>query len=329
MNPDKLQLIIRDALSEEPVKWNYQPSTSLENEKYCCSCGDLLELGSSGVVRLREIGNLPIHKECQRAKEGMSITASLLSHSFGFSFLVRSALNGEKKYFFEQFVKSEGRTAGQKLLGHGVKWWKRSEGFTDIDQFTRWARYSYIYEREAPKFTFRGSAVPIWDESMKWIDYKRLVFKPAYKKLDRTREDKIPPCERVINRTAGCCGICSGPINLSIEKKDGYSCSVDHIVPHSKGGSDELSNFQATHSYCNGKKSSMSGGHAPLGWMLGRYLLICLAEDGATKKWENLYKDAIKRVKSLQLPPPLFAAPLLCKTHYSHGTKFLLSDTCD
>ena len=158
ISPATLQEIIRDALAASPADWNYQSSPSLEPGSRCCVCGDLLELGKPGEVWFESTASLPIHEECHHAKEGMSSAACRLSLGFGYSFLLRFAMEGKggwKKQFFQRYIHSQGVTAGKKLIGHGVEWWKRSDGFTDFVQFTRWTRYAYIFERVAPKFEFR------------------------------------------------------------------------------------------------------------------------------------------------------------------------------
>ncbi len=41
--------------------------------------------------------------------------------------------------------------------------------------------------------------------------------------------------------------------------------SVDHIIPHAKGGTDDPSNLQAAHMTCNKSKNAhMQGGVVPL-----------------------------------------------------------------
>ena len=50
-----------------------------------------------------------------------------------------------------------------------------------------------------------------------------------------------------IRRTKPPCGICEGEIDYSLPYLDPMSYVVDHIVPYSKGGPDELANKQAAH----------------------------------------------------------------------------------
>ena len=50
---------------------------------------------------------------------------------------------------------------------------------------------------------------------------------------------------RVIARDKGICGICHKP----------GANSADHIIPHSKGGNDDMNNLQAAHMKCNERKN--------------------------------------------------------------------------
>lgn len=50
---------------------------------------------------------------------------------------------------------------------------------------------------------------------------------------------------RVIARDNGLCHLCG----------HAGANSADHIIPHSKGGSDEMANLKAAHKACNEKKN--------------------------------------------------------------------------
>lgn len=52
----------------------------------------------------------------------------------------------------------------------------------------------------------------------------------------------------VRERDAGVCQICGRPI-------EGHG-TIDHIVPKSKGGTNELSNLQLAHERCNQRKGN-------------------------------------------------------------------------
>lgn len=55
---------------------------------------------------------------------------------------------------------------------------------------------------------------------------------------------------QLINSKGAFCGICGKPINNM------KHCTVDHIVPLSRGGQTTLENCQLAHVWCNKKKGS-------------------------------------------------------------------------
>lgn len=57
----------------------------------------------------------------------------------------------------------------------------------------------------------------------------------------------------LIDAQGGACGICGGPLP---HPPTGDTVHVDHIVPVSRGGTDDLSNLQATHATCSLRKGA-------------------------------------------------------------------------
>lgn len=52
------------------------------------------------------------------------------------------------------------------------------------------------------------------------------------------------------------CGLCRDPIDLGLKFPDPLSLTIDHVVPQSRGGSDELANLQLAHFVCNVRKGA-------------------------------------------------------------------------
>ncbi len=50
------------------------------------------------------------------------------------------------------------------------------------------------------------------------------------------------------------CGICGGSVDKQKRHPDPLAASIDHIVPVSRGGGDDLTNLQLSHFRCNWKK---------------------------------------------------------------------------
>lgn len=59
----------------------------------------------------------------------------------------------------------------------------------------------------------------------------------------------------VIRRARPDCALCGQPIDYRLPHDDPMSFVVDHIIPYSRGGADELDNKQAAHRECNRAKS--------------------------------------------------------------------------
>lgn len=51
------------------------------------------------------------------------------------------------------------------------------------------------------------------------------------------------------------CGLCSEPVDLTLQAPNLMRPSIDHIVPFAHGGSNDLGNLQLSHLHCNFKKS--------------------------------------------------------------------------
>jgi 5-methylcytosine-specific restriction endonuclease McrA len=51
------------------------------------------------------------------------------------------------------------------------------------------------------------------------------------------------------------CAICNEPIDLTLKRTSSRGLTVDHWIPLSKGGSDDISNLRPAHWNCNRKKS--------------------------------------------------------------------------
>lgn len=61
-------------------------------------------------------------------------------------------------------------------------------------------------------------------------------------------------------RDGGACGICGDAVDLALRRSESVFCaSIDHIVARANGGTDEPSNLQLAHFWCNAVKSDREG----------------------------------------------------------------------
>ena len=72
---------------------------------------------------------------------------------------------------------------------------------------------------------------------------------------DPARSSVFKKNKKVILATQSVCAICGLPVDKSLKYPHPMSPSVDHIIPCSRGGSDDLDNLQLAHRKCNRDKS--------------------------------------------------------------------------
>jgi 5-methylcytosine-specific restriction endonuclease McrA len=61
--------------------------------------------------------------------------------------------------------------------------------------------------------------------------------------------------EQVVRAYGENCHICQNAIDLQLARTHRYGLTVDHVIPVSKGGTDDMSNLRPAHWICNIIKS--------------------------------------------------------------------------
>lgn len=61
--------------------------------------------------------------------------------------------------------------------------------------------------------------------------------------------------EQVVKQYGSDCHICHEPIDLALPRTHRFGLTVDHLMPVSKGGTDDITNLRPAHWICNIKKS--------------------------------------------------------------------------
>jgi 5-methylcytosine-specific restriction endonuclease McrA len=75
------------------------------------------------------------------------------------------------------------------------------------------------------------------------------------------RKKGAPLLERnyIAERDKFRCGICGGKVDMKLQHPDPLFGSIDHIVPLSRGGTNDLANLQLAHLRCNLSKNDRGG----------------------------------------------------------------------
>ena len=87
---------------------------------------------------------------------------------------------------------------------------------------------------------------------------KSAIKRRARRAAREAAEDTITPGE-LWTRDGGRCQLCHKKIKWNKKWPHPLSMSVDHIVPLSRGGTDEASNLQSAHLSCNCSKNNAGG----------------------------------------------------------------------
>jgi 5-methylcytosine-specific restriction endonuclease McrA len=75
------------------------------------------------------------------------------------------------------------------------------------------------------------------------------------KRQSKTTKPSRLAADQVLREYGSKCHICKEEIDLSLPRTSRMGLTVDHLMPLSKGGSDELDNLRPAHWICNNRKS--------------------------------------------------------------------------
>ncbi|HUR24000.1 MAG TPA: HNH endonuclease signature motif containing protein [Acidimicrobiales bacterium] len=75
----------------------------------------------------------------------------------------------------------------------------------------------------------------------------------------RPRKQPLVSLEFIAKRDGYPCGICGGKVDMTRRHPDPLAASIDHIIPLSRGGSNDVVNLQLSHFRCNWSKKNNGG----------------------------------------------------------------------
>lgn len=88
----------------------------------------------------------------------------------------------------------------------------------------------------------------------------KIAEQARYRKKTVKRQSNAKPSgvyvEQLIERDGYLCYLCQEPIDMKVPRTSKRGATVDHVIPLSRGGSDEMDNLKLAHWICNNKKSN-------------------------------------------------------------------------
>jgi 5-methylcytosine-specific restriction endonuclease McrA len=88
------------------------------------------------------------------------------------------------------------------------------------------------------------------------VEAKRARYrKKTVRRQTKTTQPSGVSLMQIVERDGWTCWLCKEPVDSGLPRTSRMGATVDHVVPLSKGGSDELDNLRLAHWICNNKKS--------------------------------------------------------------------------
>lgn len=142
------------------------------------------------------------------------------------------------------------------------------------------ANKKYMSERRKAYYLKNKSRINEWNKTYRIANKEQIkisdkTYRQANKEAIATRWRKRRALKLgighepykdgyIFERDGWVCGICDRKINRRLKHPNPLSPSIDHIVPLSKGGNDNLTNVQAAHLRCNVGKHNKNIGQLRL-----------------------------------------------------------------
>lgn len=88
----------------------------------------------------------------------------------------------------------------------------------------------------------------------------QIAQQARYRKKTVSRRSQTKPSgvyvEQLLERDGFLCYLCKEPIDMAVARTSKRGATVDHVIPLSRGGTDEIDNLRLAHWECNRKKSN-------------------------------------------------------------------------
>jgi 5-methylcytosine-specific restriction endonuclease McrA len=129
------------------------------------------------------------------------------------------------------------KIARQRLIG------------TTITTICRWCKEPRSYDY--------GTSTPMAYHPVCTIEARRARYRiKTVKRQNLVVKPSRLAADEVVRTYGSDCAVCQEPIDLDLKRTSRMGLTVDHWIPLSKGGSDDISNLRPAHWICNRRKSN-------------------------------------------------------------------------
>lgn len=103
-------------------------------------------------------------------------------------------------------------------------------------------------------------SIPLGGKKRYHPDCAKKSQQANYRKKTVKRQGIVKPAyiwhELVLETYGFICYLCDSPIDMKLPRTSKRGATIDHVVPISRGGADELENLRLVHWECNNRKSN-------------------------------------------------------------------------
>ena len=208
---------------------------------HCQCCGKSLQgLSKTGRAR-RNCSDQCRNKAANRAKLSPVPKIDLTCELCKAQFVGRSGLR-----FCSKACRHTNRIQLQKAKRHSTYQKKYPDGL--VTATCKWCNQPRTYEF--------GKSTPTAYHPKCTVEAQRARYRiKTVKRQGLINKPSRLAADQVVKEHGNNCAICQKPIDLTLKRTSKMGLTVDHWIPLSKGGSDDMSNLRPAHWICNRRKS--------------------------------------------------------------------------
>jgi predicted nucleic acid-binding Zn-ribbon protein len=195
-------------------------------------------------------------KQCTRCLESFPATLEFFAKN-------RKTLNSQCRKCIAEKTKIWSKQNPEKKAANAKKWAKANPEKC-LQSQKKWLKANPEKKAESTKNWVKANPEKRAANARNWAlanPEKRAAASNKRRALKAGNDHKPYTLQDVINMYGLNCHICNFEIDIKAERKSGKKgwqngLHIDHLIPISKGGADNLINVRPSHALCNLKKSS-------------------------------------------------------------------------